>query len=341
MFDVTVGIKALNEEKYIAAAINSAITAMAPFRGEIILADSGSADATIAIAEQYDAVRIFKLANPLERSCGVGAQLAFQHAQGDYFCILDGDMELDSNFLIAGIRFLEDNREFAGVGGMVRQVNLHGEEYQIRHSIAEQESNWRPGVVDRLDCGGLYRADAIRQLGYFADRNLHSFEEFELGARLRGAGWKLARLDIPSVQHYGHTTGGYRLLLKRTLSGYVDGAGEVFRSAIAEPYLFDVLKRLRHIIYGIITILWWLALIYISTLHLYYGAATIIASLLIICLRRRSFSLGLYSFVMWNVSAIGLVRGFFRARKSPSVKIASVEHQRQYSSPAVAEQGER
>lgn len=325
MVDVTVGIKALNEEKHIAAALSSALEATASMEAEVILADSGSTDRTIAIAEGYDGVRIVQLANPAERGCSVGAQLAFQHARGRYFYLLDGDMVLNPAFLSACVDFLDRNPDHAAVGGIVEHVNLDSEEYRIRQAAAEHEPGRKPGIVDRLDGGGLYRSDAIRQVGYFTDRNLHSFEEFELGVRLRSSGWKLARLDIPAVQHYGHTTGGYRLLWRRLVSGYTDGAGEVFRSAIDQKYLFDVLRRLRHIPFGVITLFWWALVVGLLVYAPLYALLLVAVPLALLCIRRKSVTLGLYSFAMWNIYAIGLVRGFFRPRLPPDVPIRSVE----------------
>ena len=46
-----------------------------------------------------------------------------------------------------------------------------------------------------MNGGGLYRRSAIEQTGYLSDRNLHGYEEFDLGIRLRDAGWQLHRLD--------------------------------------------------------------------------------------------------------------------------------------------------
>ena len=69
---LSIGIKALNEEADIAAAIESALAAAEPFAGEVVLADSGSTDRTIEIARSYP-VRIVQLANIGERCCGAGA----------------------------------------------------------------------------------------------------------------------------------------------------------------------------------------------------------------------------------------------------------------------------
>jgi glycosyltransferase involved in cell wall biosynthesis len=316
---VSVGIKALNEERHIAQAVASAVAAVAPFEGEVILADSGSTDRTLEIARNFP-IRIVQLAHPEERRCGAGAQLAFQHAQGQYFYLLDGDMVLDPGFLAAGISFLERNPEVAAVGGRVVEANQANAEFQIR---AEQASgHWRAGLVDRLDCGGLYRTDVVRELGYFADRNLHAFEEFELGARIRREGWKLARIDVPAVNHYGHTDGGYRLLWKRMRSGYSACVGEVVRSGAFTRQWREVLS-LSHIRQGVAVVGWWLLLFVMGLINPLWLIPLIALPILALSIRRGRPSLGLYSFVQWNVVALGLVTGVFQRRQPPQRPIES------------------
>src|SRR4029077_20974279 len=97
---------ALNEERYIAAAIESALTAMKGIPGEIILADSASTDRTIEIAKQYP-IRIVQMTRAEDRSCGAGAQLGFQYSSGRYVWLVDGDMELRPHFLSAAVQFLD------------------------------------------------------------------------------------------------------------------------------------------------------------------------------------------------------------------------------------------
>lgn len=326
---VTVGIKALNEERHIAAAIESAIEALKPLDGEIILADSGSTDRTIEIARRFP-VSVVQLANWSERCCGAGAQLAFQHASGDYFYLLDGDMVLDPAFLQAGIAYLQANPEVAGVGGRVREMNTDSHEFQIRADTVARGGSWQTGFVDRLDCGGLYRTAAVREVGYFADRNLHAFEEFELGARLQAKGWKLARIDAAGVDHFGHRIDGYSLLWKRFNSGYSGASGEVLRGALGNPHLGVVLRRLAHVRHAMVVMAWWLALLVVLVAPLAISDRLFILLLLLcapvsfLAWRRRSLALGLYSFVAWNVGALGFLGGMFRKRTAPERPLASV-----------------
>ncbi len=326
---LTIGVKALNEEQRIAEALTSALRAAEPFGGEVVLADSGSTDRTLEIASTLP-VRIVQLADPSERSCGAGAQLAFQQADGDYFYLLDGDMVLDPGFLPAAIAHLEANPDLAAVGGLVREMNVEGHEFQIRASAVNNDRNWRPGLVDRLDCGGLYRVAAVRQVGHFADRNLHAFEEFELAARLSAQGWKLARIDHPAVDHYGHQTEGYRLLWRRLKSGYAGAAGEVLRGALGRPHLPLVLGRLGHIRNSLAVMAWWALLIACLAVPLpAAGRAAAFALLLLgplalLSWRRGSPGLGLYSLVAWNVGAWSLITGFFRRRVAPAQALDAV-----------------
>src|SRR6185437_6390909 len=107
--------KALNEERYIALAVESALAALAGLDGEIILADSASTDRTIEIAARYP-ITIVCLDHVEDRSCGAGAQLAYQYCSGDYVCIVDGDMTLNAGFLQTAIEYLGEHKDVAGVG---------------------------------------------------------------------------------------------------------------------------------------------------------------------------------------------------------------------------------
>jgi glycosyltransferase involved in cell wall biosynthesis len=318
---LTIGIKALNEEEHIAAALASALAAAAPFGGEVILADSGSQDRTIEIARGLP-VRIVQLANVAERSCGIGAQLAFQEAKGDYFYLLDGDMVLDPGFVAEAVAYLDDQPGMAGVGGRIAEMNVDNAEFRIR--VANAERDWRAGVVDRLDGGGLYRAQAVREAGYFADRNLHAFEELDLATRLRARGWQLARIDRVAARHYSHREESYALMWRRLKSGYAGAPGEVLRGALGAPHLGAILKSLGHIRNGLAVIAWWgLIVAAVATGRPWATLALIGVPLGFLWYRRGSLSLGLYSFAMWNSVAVGLVSGFLRRRKPPGAVIAA------------------
>lgn len=317
---VSVIIKALNEERRIRDAVESALAAAAPYGGEVILADSGSTDRTVELAAAYP-IRIVQLADPAERSCGIGPQLGFQHSGGALVCLMDGDMVLRPGFLDAAVARLRDRPDVAGVGGRVEEASVAN--FEFRRRAASGEAHLRAGPVDRLNGGGLYRRAAIESVGYLSDRNLHGLEEAELAARLAAAGWRLERLDLPAVTHHGHAEGSYRLLWRRLRSRTVWGYGEVLRAAAGRPHLPHLLRRLREFALWGAVLAWWAAVLLAALAS--PSAAALLAALPVaaMAVRRRSLAFGVFSVAAWCVHTLGLLCGLFRPRVDPRRPIAS------------------
>lgn len=322
--EVSIVIKALNEERHIAGTVESALAALAAagLDGEVILADSASTDRTVEIAARYP-ITIVRLNRIADRSCGTGVQLGYQYCGGRFICLIDGDMRLDAGFLPDALRFLKDHPDFAGVGGIVVEREALNLEYVKRANA--QDVDRVPGVVDQLDCGGLYRREAIEAAGYFGDRNLHSREELELGVRLRVRGWKLARIDVPGVDHYGHGGNAYALLLHRWKTKLAFGTGEVLRAAIGRKAFWPALRKMsRELLLLAAVHVWWLALIAAGlamtmSLHgLFWLTLLAVLPFAVMALKCRSLRIGLYSVAAWNVYAAGIWPGLFGRRVDPA-----------------------
>ena len=330
--NISIVIKALNEERHIAAAIESVMAALEEMHGEIageiILADSASTDRTLEVAASYP-IKIVTLRHAADRSCGTGVQLAYQYSAGDFVCLIDGDMVLHKGFLAAAIGFLAANPNFAGVGGLIVERQTENVEYVKR--ARDQGVDLLPGEVTRLDCGGVYRRAAIQSVGYLGDRNLHGSEEFELGARLRAQGWKLARVPFEAVDHHGHGGNAYALLRRRWTTRFAFSTGEVLRATFGRPAFPLVLRKLRWELFLYAAVYaWWLCLIAGPFFtHGFAAAAAAVAAVAIIpfatmAVRCRSLSIGIYSVTAWNVYAAGLLPGLLRGHVDPAAWIDSV-----------------
>ena len=323
---VSVIIKTLNEEQRISATLESALNAVARVGGEVVLADSCSSDRTVELAQPYP-IRIVQLRHAHERCCGVGPQLGYQHSRGEFVYILDGDMHLLEGFLEQALDFMVAHPEVAGVGGRVVEQNQESLEYLAR---AERiTSHHLPGCVDRLDCGGLYRRSAIEAAGYLSDRNLHSYEEFDLAVRLRALGWKLWRLPTDAVHHFGHDMPPYHLLVRRWHTRYICGLGELVRAAAGEPRLRLVLAEVRELRLYMAVLAWWALLASVP-----FWPLEVIGRLAIFCTlvtapvalmawRKRSAAKAMYSVVSWSVNAAGLLRGLLRTQRPAREAILS------------------
>lgn len=328
---VSVIIKALNEEAKIAATIESALAAIAKLDGEVILADSLSTDHTVEIAQKYP-IKIAQLTRPEDRGCGVGAQLGYQHSEGEYLYVLDGDMLMRPGFLESAIELMEKAPEVAGVGGRLVERNTDSLEFQAR--LARAPVNMQPGTVDRLDGGGLYRRSAIERVGYLTNRNLHSYEELDLATRLRSAGYKLVRIPVDAVDHFGHTTDAFELLKRRWRSRYIFGIGEVVRASLGKPHQGLLLKDLRELRVYLVATCWILAsmlLCLMAAMGVVPWLAPLALALapgVLMSIRRRSVKLGMYAVTSWVFHAAALFVGLKTPQVDPKAAIPSKRQDR-------------
>lgn len=322
--DLSVVIKALNEEQHIERTLRAALAATEGLAAEVILADSLSTDRTVDIARRFP-VRVVQLQHAAERCCGVGAQLGYQHARGRYVLVIDGDMEVEADWLRAAMARLDAEPRLAGVGGRVVDVNLDNIEFRARQK--RSPPNMRPGTVDRLDGGGLYRREAIMSVGYLTHRSLHACEELELGLRLATAGWTLERLDSVSIHHHGHTVDMWTLVRRRWRSGYVNGAGELLAASLGQAWFWRTLQtlKLRLVVTGwCLTLLLLLGLGGLDRRAWWLAAVLAVWPPLMMVWRKRSIALGLYSVFAWWVDSAGLLRGLVLTRiADPRQPIAS------------------
>jgi GT2 family glycosyltransferase len=311
---LSIVIKTFNEEAKIAKAIESALAVEPALRRsvEIVVADSVSADRTIDIACGYP-VRVVQFENPMDRGCGAGVELGFQHATGMYIYFLDGDMELDANFVCAAVDLLEKAPNLAGVGGAIQDTRIFNAFDRIRVNNKAVSST---GACRWLEGGGLYRREAILAAGgYAADRNLKGYEEAELGMRLRAAGWQLIRLPQRAVAHTGHALGTWQLLARHWQSRRAMSGGVLLRRAIGKHWLLEACLMLAH---PLAVAVWWglLGLLIIlaqgdlrvALLYTWGGMSLgVVAALL--ALKRDLHHVQL-SIVSWHYSAVAIAIGF-------------------------------
>lgn len=313
--NVSIIIKALNEEDNIERAIISSLTALQSDKlsGEVILADSLSTDKTVSIAKKHN-IRIVQLINPKDRCCGIGPQLGYQYAKGDYLYILDGDMEIEEGFLKTAIKKLKSDKKLAGVAGKVKEMRTKNLIFQRRN-----ESKKTYGMVDKLEMGGLYKRIALEDVGYFSNRNLHAYEEADLGLKLVAKGWSLQRIEMPAIKHYGYDTTSFDAFRRRWKTGYVKGSGEFLRSSFGQQHFFKVAWHLK--VYIIVVAWYLLAIISIFTEFIVSLLLITAVGLLLFLLKKRSIKNWAFSLVSWHYNAIGLIWGFFSTTKDPKGKI--------------------
>lgn len=313
---ISVSIKTLNEAECIEKTIDSIRQQIADYPHKIIVADSLSTDNTQQLASAKG-VTVVSLTEPGDRCCGVGHQLGYLYSEGEYLLLMDGDMELEKGFIDKAIAFLVEHPEYAGVAGTVEMDDAANYEFKSRKQRLHKI--YPLGDCDHLGGGGLYRRSAIEKIGYLTNRNLHAYEEAELGMRLLDAGYKLHRLDTPYFSHTSHTMPTFKLLKYRWRSGYHQAPGELLRSAWRKPYLGYALKMVKNEV--IFTLYMLILLIAILTFDAEVIGMTLLPLLVFIILKaikNRSLIGGLQSVINLSVLSVGLIKGLSRPMRDPT-----------------------
>jgi GT2 family glycosyltransferase len=310
---LSIVIKARNEADNIARCLTSAVAAAERFGGEVILADSGSTDATVQLAAAFP-VRIVQLEPPRDARCGVGPQLGFQQARGTYVYMLDGDMEVQLAFVERALTLLEQQPELAGVGGYIREMRAKNFDFQRRNARQAELIHQHPTETECLSGGGLYRRAALLSVGYMSDRNLHALEEYDLGTRLRLGGWRLLALPDHAADHYSYDLGTLALLKHRLRGGNYLAQGELLRAAYDGGYVRQALTEIRAYRFSIAVLAYWGVALLGAAIHA-RPALVLLAALLGMILAgvglsasRRDLRSGLLSVLVWHFTAAGLIR---------------------------------
>lgn len=314
---ITVSIKTLNEAECIEKTIDSIQQQIADYPHKIIVADSLSTDNTQQLASAKG-VTVVSLTQPADRCCGVGHQLGYLYSEGEYLLLMDGDMELEKGFIDSAVTFLEAHPEYAGVAGTVEMDDAANYEFKSRKQRLHEI--YPIGDCDHLGGGGLYRRVAIEKIGYLTNRNLHAFEEAELGMRLLHAGYKLHRLDVPYFSHTSHNMPTFKLIMYRWRSGYNQATGELLRSAWRRPYLSHVLRMVKNeIIFSIYMFLLLVSILTFNAEIIGVALLPLLAFIILKAIKNRSLINGLHSVINLAVLSAGLVKGLTHPVRDPMV----------------------
>lgn len=161
---------------------------------EVIYVDSRSTDSSVERAAALGA-QTYVLDDP--SPCAAKARnLGWTHARGEFILFLDGDTQLDPDFVGRALQALADPVLCAAWG--------HRRETDPGQSIYTRvlDLDWVYPVGRTLYFGGdvLVRREALASVDGF-DPSLKAGEEPEMCARLRAAGWQIEHIDAPMTRH--------------------------------------------------------------------------------------------------------------------------------------------
>lgn len=291
---------------------------------DVLLVDSASSDGTAERAARHP-IRVLKLAADQPLTPAAGRFVGFQQTAGELVLFLDGDMMLCPGWLEQAIDLMQERPEVAGVCGQLleRPPGSPAEPLEAGGGKApSSEVRHSGGAV-------LHRRSALDEVGPF-NPHLRSDEEPELCIRLRGAGYRVVRLERPAAYHFATPSEAISTLLARRRRGLYIGAGQAIRHNLGTGALWPYVRERGFGLVPGIGLAAGVAALLAATRTGRRGLlgawlATFGGFLAIDVWRKRSPYRTLFSLVLRLMILEGTIRGFLRTPLPPAAYPARFE----------------
>jgi glycosyltransferase involved in cell wall biosynthesis len=216
---ISIVVPLLNEQDYVERLLRSLLDQDYPRdRYEILVADGGSTDGTLAALRRVDAEgRVRILENP-RRTAPAALNVAIAAARGEIITRVDGHSHVARDYLARIVAVMEETGE-AVVGGPVQMEA----DTPFRRALVEAlysglgvgsvpyRTLRKRAYVESLQTGS-FRSDVLRKVGPF-DESLAVVEDLDMNTRIREAGHRLL-LD-PTIRFWYFPRPGLRALWRQ------------------------------------------------------------------------------------------------------------------------------
>ena len=259
---------------------------------EILYIDSSSTDKTLVIVKRYPTIRVFKIEE--NYNAAAARNIGAQEAKGEYLIFLDGDMELQPEFLVNCLFDSSNRPKHDYISGDL--VNYFYENSTFRFiNKAPYFGNLLREEKTESVVGGLF---AINKKTFHSIGGMRTYyircEDYDFGLRLARRGIFLRRLNAVFVNH--HTVSYIDVSRMKAMMNNGDFlyVGLLNREHLLNPYFWKVFIRNSYSCFGLFLCL---------CLIPFVGAASLFSYLLIIAaksyLQRVSVNHNFFNFFLY------------------------------------------
>ncbi len=304
------------------AALDSAF-AGSDWRGVLVLSDPDAATPLPALGPHWRVVRVEPVRGARPLTPGAARNAGFALCGGEWVLFVDADVEVERDWLVRALGEAAREPELAGAWGRIEE--WFTDDAGIRSGVRDL---YRVGDHDAealyTATLSFYRRSALEQVGGYEPR-LQSEEDFELGMRLRRAGFHLRTLSPLAARHWSAPRPSFGEIGRRWRTGLCYGPGQALRLYVGRLGFEELARRNAH--YAVMLALWLAAPLApaIGGTRALAGWALAPAALLAyMTLRKKSLRLATHSVLTWSVMAAGTLLGFLRGGARPPAPVREV-----------------
>jgi glycosyltransferase involved in cell wall biosynthesis len=193
---IAFGVCVKNNERTIKTAIDSILKQKYPRElMQLIIVDGCSTDRTLPIIEKMTSEIDISAEIFSDQGKGLGAarQMVVDNAKGDYIIFVDGDVELQEDFVQEQVDFMEKNPKVATAVGryMFKEGNLLSTVWSLFCHVAPQLGT----------DGTIFRLEALRQVDGFDENIRGAAEDTDVIRRISKKGWASSANDEAQFYH--------------------------------------------------------------------------------------------------------------------------------------------
>ncbi len=195
------------------------IAAHAP-QSHVIVVDNGSRDDSVAMVRaEFPSVELVSL--PQNIGFAPANNVGLERVQGEFAVLLNSDTELEDDGLVRCVCWMREHPELAAATPRLLGIDGQPQEPSYRFTSLAQElgvslRQGRPKPQGDRDpktwlagTALVLRLSALEAIGGKLDANYFMYwEDADVSARLREAGWDLAVYPEAYVRHHGGASGG-------------------------------------------------------------------------------------------------------------------------------------
>jgi glycosyltransferase involved in cell wall biosynthesis len=206
--DVTVVVIGKNEESNLSRCFES----VKKVTNNIVFVDSNSSDNSIEVAKKYD-IPVIVVLDSNFYSASLGRSVGATKVNTKLIQFLDGDMELDPEWLLEASNFMNKNVNIAVVHGFKKEFKKNTIDFIIKSDYKD----WR---ADYIQGAYLIQSSVYEQAGGL-DPRFPGEEERDLYVRIHELGYEAWYRHKLMASHYDFKDRGWKYLLFSDVAGAI------------------------------------------------------------------------------------------------------------------------